>query len=131
MPPGANSRAAPAPYSATTSTGPAAGYFGYWGEQAGPKGKGYYSFDLGGWHLVALNSNIELEARSAQVTWLREDLARSGAPCKLAFFHHPVFSSGEHGGTPELGGIFKVLYDARVSLGRMGAYIADALVQRE
>jgi Calcineurin-like phosphoesterase len=94
----------------------ASGYFGYWGRQARPAGTSYYSFDLGGWHLVALDSNLDVSADSAQARWLRSDLASSSARCKLAFFHHPRFSSGEHGDTPEMGAIFEILYDARVSV---------------
>jgi hypothetical protein len=75
----------------------ATGYFGYWGERAGVGRKGYHSIDLGGWHLVALDSSI---AGAAQARWLAADLAGGRARCKLAFFHHPLFSSGMHGGTP-------------------------------
>src|SRR5439155_6143583 len=56
------------------STAGAAGYFGYFGAAAGEPGKGYYSFDLGAWHIIALNSNIDMGAGSAQELWLRADL---------------------------------------------------------
>ncbi|MBL8952340.1 MAG: metallophosphoesterase [Myxococcaceae bacterium] len=79
------------------------GYFDYFGERAGDPKKGWYSFDLGAWHLVALNTNngcrtIACDGDSAQVKWLREDLARHRNRCTLAFWHHPRWSSGVHHG---------------------------------
>ncbi len=83
-------------------TSGAAGYFDYFngsGATAGPagdRGKGYYSFNLGSWHLVALNSNctvVSCSAGSAQESWLRADLAANTAPCTLAYWHHPRWSS--------------------------------------
>lgn len=110
-------RTRPVPGNHEHETPGAAGYFGYWGERAGPDRKGYYSFDLGGWHLVALDSDIaDGPAGAAQARWLAADLAGSAARCKLAFFHHPLFSSGMHGDTPELGAIARLLHDARVSV---------------
>jgi hypothetical protein len=81
----------------------AAGYFGYFGAHAGPGKRGWYSYDLGSWHLVALNSNCDLIAcgpGSPQLTWLRHDLATHPSTCTLAYFHHPRFSSGPHGSEP-------------------------------
>jgi hypothetical protein len=78
----------------------AAAYFDYFGDAAGPYGTGYYSFDLGSWHLVALNSNCDAEALhgcgpdSPQVEWLRDDLREHAAMCTLAYWHHPRFSAG-------------------------------------
>lgn len=80
--------------------GSAPGYFAYFGEAAGPPGKGWYSFDLGAWHLVALNSNcwaVRCGPGSEQHQWLVSDLAASRARCTLAYWHHPRFSSGIHG----------------------------------
>ena len=76
----------------------AAPYFDYFGAAAGPHGLGYYSYDVGSWHLVALNSNcleVSCAAGSPQEQWLRDDLARSTADCTLAYFHHPRFASGK------------------------------------
>lgn len=81
----------------------ASGYFEYFGKRAGDPSKGYYSFDLGSWHLVALNTNSGCSAvpcggDSEQVRWLREDLTRNRHRCVLAYWHHPRFSSGSgHG----------------------------------
>jgi hypothetical protein len=83
----------------------AAGYFDYFtseGRPTGATGAGYYSFDLGSWHLISLNSNcakVSCREGSAQDTWLEGDLAATTASCILAFWHHPLFNSGAtHGG---------------------------------
>jgi len=78
------------------SSATAAGYFGYWGAQAGDPTKGYYSVDLGAWHIVMLNSNntyVPTGVGSAQELWLKADLAASTKRCQLAVFHHPRFYS--------------------------------------
>ena len=85
-------------------------YFDYFGAAAGPPGKGYYSFDLGGWHIVVLNTNIERTAASEQVVWLRADLTASTAQCTMALFHHPRFSSGPAGNNATQQPIWDVLY---------------------
>jgi acid phosphatase type 7 len=72
----------------------ASGYFNYWGAMAGDPTKGYYSYDLGAWHIVVLNSHCESAGcapGSPQEQWLRADLAAHPAPCTLAYFHIPVF----------------------------------------
>ncbi|MGI8511959.1 MAG: metallophosphoesterase family protein [Solirubrobacteraceae bacterium] len=90
----------PAPGNHEYNTPGASDYYSYFGTRAGPAKRGYYSYDLGAWHIVALNSNCEAvscAADSAQVRWLRADLARNRARCTLAYWHHPRFSSGENG----------------------------------
>lgn len=83
----------------TSSNG--AGYFQYFGARAGPVGKGWYSFDLGGWHLISLNSECSevggCGAGSEQFRWLEADLAAHRATCTLAFWHRPRYgpSSGD------------------------------------
>jgi acid phosphatase type 7 len=79
------------------NTAGATGYFGYFGARAGDPSKGYYSFNMGSWHIVALNSNcwkVSCAAGSTQERWLRADLAAHPSKCTLAYFHHPRFSSG-------------------------------------
>jgi hypothetical protein len=99
-------------------TGDASGYFDYFGAAAGDPSEGYYSYDLGAWHIVALNSMCEnvggCDASSPMVDWLEKDLAdHSGASCTLALWHHPVFSSGsEHGSDPKMIPSWDVLYAA-------------------
>jgi acid phosphatase type 7 len=76
-----------------------AGYFGYFGARAGTPGEGWYSTDIGGWHIVVLNSNCTIVGcgpGSPQYTWLQEDLADHPTVCTLAIWHHPRFSSGFH-----------------------------------
>jgi hypothetical protein len=77
------------------------GYFAYFPEWAGPNGDGYYSFDVGSWHVVALNSECAdvggCGTGSPQFTWLQQDLEQHRTVCTLAFWHIPRFSSGEHG----------------------------------
>lgn len=86
----------------------AAGYFDYFNGvgkatgRAGDRDEGFYSYDLGAWHLIALNSqcsSVSCAAGDAQEAWLRTDLRRTDATCVLAYFHHPYFSDGPHGDT--------------------------------
>jgi hypothetical protein len=90
----------------------AAPYFAYFGALAGPAGLGYYSFDVGNWHAIALNSNIDVRAGSAQGVWLRADLAANHPRCVIAYWHHPLFSSGPNGSSPEMQDFWRILYDA-------------------
>jgi hypothetical protein len=91
-------------------------YFAYFGFAAGPPGRGYYSFDLGAWHILSLNSNIPAHPGSGQYEWVRADLASSGAPCTLAYWHHPLFSSGPNGSNPQMRSIWRLLDDAGVDV---------------
>ncbi|MEA2562535.1 MAG: hypothetical protein QOH06_4039 [Acidobacteriota bacterium] len=79
----------------------AAGYYAYFGTAAGDPAKGWSNFDLGGWHLIGLNSNCGAVggcgAASLQGQWLAADLAAHPGVCTLAYWHHPRFSSGPHG----------------------------------
>jgi Calcineurin-like phosphoesterase len=93
--------------------GDSSGYYGYFGVAAGAPDRGYYSFELGSWHVVALNSNIAMRAGSRQEQWLRADLAQHRAQCTLAYWHHPRFSSGiTHGNDPETQALWDALYEA-------------------
>ena len=94
-------RTRPAPGNHDYRTRNAAGYFGYFGDRAGPPGLGYYSFDLGTWHIISLNSAIAVDPRSPQGKWLAKDLAAHPTECTLAYFHVPVYSSGPHGSRTE------------------------------
>jgi Calcineurin-like phosphoesterase/RTX calcium-binding nonapeptide repeat (4 copies) len=98
----------------------AAGYFDYFGASAGD-GKGWYSYDLGAWHVVALNSNCTrvggCHAGSEQERWLRADLSADDARCTLAYMHHPRFSSGSrHGGSASVDPLWRALQDDRAEL---------------
>ncbi|MEV4244352.1 discoidin domain-containing protein [Streptosporangium canum] len=91
-----------------------AGYKGYFGSIATPQGKTYYSYDRGNWHFVALDSNYF--DQTAQINWLKADLAANTKGCVAAYWHHPLFSSGEHGNDPVSKPVWKILYDARADL---------------
>jgi acid phosphatase type 7 len=85
---------APAPGNHEYETAGASGYYDYFGAAAGDPSKGYYSFDLGAWHLIALNSNcgdVGCATGSAQEQWLRADLAAHPDRCLLAYWHHDTF----------------------------------------
>jgi hypothetical protein len=88
----------------------AAGYFAYFGDRAGPAGLGYYSYDLGSWHIVVINSVLEHTDPIAQEKWLASDLVAHPSPCTLAYWHHPRFSSGRHGNHPKMRRIWEILY---------------------
>jgi acid phosphatase type 7 len=99
-------------------TSGASGYFQYF--FGGPFGGGYYSYNYGDWHIVVLNSMCELiggcSATSPQAQWLRADLAANPRFCTLAYWHHPVFSSGQHGNDPKMAPAFQILYDNNADL---------------
>ncbi|MBB5960174.1 hypothetical protein FHS29_006797 [Saccharothrix tamanrassetensis] len=105
-------RTRPSPGNHDYNTSGATGYYGYFGALAGPSGRGYYSYDLGNWHIVSLNSNVGMAAGSAQETWLRNDLAASTKPCTAAYWHHPLFTSGaNHAPSTSTRPLFQALYD--------------------
>jgi hypothetical protein len=88
-------------------------YYSYFGAHAGEPGLGYYSYDLGAWHVISLNSNIGMKAGSPQERWLRADLAATRAKCVLAYWHHPRFSSSNgHGNDPGTTPLWQALYEA-------------------
>jgi hypothetical protein len=117
----------PVPGNHEYGTDGAAGYFDYFdgigaaGGVAGTRGLGYYSFDVGTWHVVALNSECADEvdrggpscaAGSPQEQWLRADLAAHPARCTLAYWHHPIVSSGGNGLNAAVQPLWQALYDA-------------------
>ncbi len=107
-------RSLPAPGNHDWGVAGAAAYFDYFGSRAGPDRRGYYSLELGSWHIVSLDSNIDMGPGSAQEAWLRADLAaHRGQPCTLAFWHHPRFSSSDvHGDDPRSAAIWQALYES-------------------
>ena len=84
-------------------------YFAYFGDAAGPPPGGYYSFDIGKWHVLALNSTLPMDRESEQGRWILADLAAHSARCTLAFMHHPRFSSGPHSGMDAVESGFELL----------------------
>jgi len=94
----------------------AAGYYAYFGAAAGPRPQGYYSYDLGAWHIVVLNSNCDqvggCDAESPQIAWLQRDLAATSTGNILAYWHHPRFSTGAHGDDDRSADFWRVLDEA-------------------
>jgi acid phosphatase type 7 len=108
-------RTRPVPGNHEYLTPNAAGYFAYFGANAGPPGVGYYSYTLGSWQILALSSEIPVSAGSAQVQWLQAQLARR-TPCTAVIFHRPLFTSGPNGPNPDLRELWRVLYEGDVDL---------------
>src|SRR3954468_5532894 len=110
----------PSPGNHDYDSGSGAPYFAYFGSRAGPPGKGYYSYDVGSWHVVSLNSELYSRGTQAsqadQENWLRADLASYPAKCTLAYFHRPLFSSGTYGATPEVRALWGILFAANADL---------------
>ena len=112
-------RTRPAPGNHDYATEGGAGYHGYFGPAAGQPGKGWYSYDLGAWHVVVLNSNcrkVSCAVGGEQHRWLEADLAAHPATCTLAYWHHPRFSSGLHGSESSVGPLYTTLYEAGADL---------------
>jgi hypothetical protein len=100
------------------SSSTAAGYFDYFGSRAPDA---YYSYNVGAWHLISLNSNCSriggCGSGSAEYNWLEADLAAHPTTCTLAYWHHPSWSSGtKHGGTNATSQLWTLLYDAGAEL---------------
>ena len=95
-------------------------YYKYFGARAGEAFKGYYSYDIGDWHVVVLNSELAAEeSRAAVVTqenWLKEDLASNRKLCTVAYFHRPLFTSAYRQGNQEMRAIWEILYASNVDL---------------
>lgn len=93
----------------------AEGYFRYFGDAAGRPMEGWYSYELGAWHVVVLNSNcaaVGCNAGSPQERWLRADLAAHPSRCTVAMWHHPRFSGGDHGDDPQFAAFWRALEEA-------------------
>lgn len=110
-------RTRPAPGNHDYHVAGGAGYYTYFGRRASPTQlnctsncRGYYSYDLGTWHIIVLNSEIDHSPTSPQIKWLRHDLAVHKNSCALAYWHRPRFSSGLHGNATNIKTFWSVLY---------------------
>jgi hypothetical protein len=116
------SRLRPAPGNHEYGTKGAAGYFTYFGAVAGTPGEGWYSYDLGAWHVIALNSNCGAirggceGSDSAELAWLVADLQAHPTDCTLAYWHHPRWSSGRHGSNDMTDALWDALAAARADV---------------
>lgn len=100
-------------------TGNADPTFDYFGDRAGPRGLGYHSFDIGSWHVIVLNDNIDMGPGSAQGQWLAGDLAANAKTCTIALWHMPLFHSSntsEYTSTPTRKPLWDALYAAGVDV---------------
>ncbi len=113
-------RTRPAPGNHDYRSSDANPYYDYFGQNAGPAGRGYYSYDLGVWHVISLNSNVAAEEGSSQYEWLRDDLAANPSECTVAYWHHAAFSSGEHGNSSRMAQIWKLLDESGVDVALVG-----------
>ncbi len=114
-------RTRPSPGNHDHNTAGAAGYFRYFGAQAGPAGLGYYSYELGAWHIISLDSEYDygvgIDPSSPQGQWLRADLAATTKRCIIAYWHYPRFSSGSnHGSDAALQTFWDALYAAGATI---------------
>jgi acid phosphatase type 7 len=115
------SRTRPAPGNHEFHSSGATPYFDYFGAAAGDPKTGYYSYDLGAWHIIVLNSECPdvggCETGSQQEKWLRADLSAHPTGCKLAYFHKPLFSSGgTHGDDLLFKDFWQALYESRADV---------------
>jgi hypothetical protein len=94
----------------------ALGYYNYFDDLAGPDRRGYYRKTAGRWALISLNSNLDGAQMQEQLRWLKEELKESKAACTLAFWHHPVISSGGHGNNAVMNEAWKMLIDAKAEI---------------
>ncbi len=118
------SKTKPTPGNHEYGTSGAKGYFDYFNVTnvqtglAGDRSKGYYSWDVGDWHFIALNtmSGGEIKSDSAQLAWLKQDLAANTKPCTAAYFHHPRWSTGNYSGYSGMQWVYAELYKAKADL---------------
>lgn len=104
-------RTRPAPGNHDYQTQNGAPYYAYFGENAGPPGVGYYSYREGAWLVLSLNSNVAAGANSAQAAWVRATLAANPASCTLAYWHHPLFTSGPNGANAMMRDLWRILQE--------------------
>lgn len=117
----AKSRTRPSPGNHEFHAAGATPYFDYFGAAAGDPKTGYYSYDLGSWHIIVLNSECKdvggCDAGSPQERWLRADLAGHPVTCTLAYWHKPLFSSGSaHGNDLAIKPLWDALYGANADV---------------
>ncbi len=103
-------RTRPAPGNHEYYTAGARPYYDYFGVNAGSPGEGYYSYDLGQWHVIVINSSAAVGRNSPQFQWLLKDLATNTARCTVAYWHFPLFTSGPNGPYAEMREVWRALY---------------------
>jgi len=91
-------------------------YFQYFGDITGTQKHSFYSFDKGAWHIISLNSNLRSDDMQQQLDWLKNDLKNKSAACILAYWHHPVYSSGMHGNNSQMKPAWELLMAAKADV---------------
>ncbi|MEO6714625.1 MAG: metallophosphoesterase [Mycobacteriales bacterium] len=114
----------PAPGNHEYGTGVTRGYFEYFGARAGTRTRSWYSTDIAGWHVISLNSNCAqsggCQRGSPQEKWLRADLAKNRAKCTIAIMHHPRWTSGLHGPSSKVDGLWRALAEGGADVALAG-----------
>lgn len=109
-------RTRPSPGNHDYGSAGAAPYFEYFGALAEPPGLGYYTFSLGGWQAFSLNSSARVSTGSTQAQWLYQNLASNQTRCAIAYWHHPLFSSGPQANQPRMRDVWRILYEFGVDV---------------
>jgi len=109
-------RTRPSPGNHEYESSSAQPYYDYFGGQAGSSGQGFYSFRAGDWLVLSLNSNVPVGGSTAQGQWIRSELIANNSRCALAYFHHPLYSSGPNGDNARLAGLWQMLYEQGVDV---------------
>lgn len=104
-------RTRPVPGNHDYLTPGASAYFNYFGGLAGPAGLGYYSYRVGPWLILALNSEVDISGSSPQLAWMRGEVTRAGTRCTLAIWHKPLFASGPNGNNAHVRDAWRALYE--------------------
>jgi hypothetical protein len=109
-------RTRPAPGNHDYESAGAAPYYEYFGENAGPAGLGYYTYDAGPWRVITLNSEINISSGSMQYQWLRTELQTRPTGCTAAIWHRPLFSSGPNGDNRDMLDLWRLLFEFGVEI---------------
>jgi acid phosphatase type 7 len=108
-------RTRPAPGNHDYDVPGAAPYYDYFGDNAGD-GRGYYSYKLGAWLILSLNSNVPAQQGSQQYEWVKSELSSHGGKCALAYWHHPVITSGPNGDNPHMRAMWELMAQQKVDV---------------
>jgi hypothetical protein len=108
-------RTRPVPGNHEYSSSPAA-YYNYFGSSAGSSDGGFYSYAVGSWRVIALNSEIPSQPGTPQLEWLKNELATRKSTCTAVIWHRPLFSSGRNGNNPDMKDVWRTIYDANVDV---------------
>ena len=115
-------RTRPSPGNHDYNTPGAVPYYAYFGANAGPSGRGYYSYTYGAWKILSLNSNVAMGAGSPQGAWIQAELAADRSTCTLAYWHHPIVNSSFSSVRQSAVDVWRILYEFDVDVVIGGHY---------